>query len=180
MTDHSDKNNQDNDLFRKTVGSVNSIKNDRIKPHKRQPSTTSRQSNKDNLPVMEQFSEDFLSADFQPSDILSYHQPGVQPQTLKKLRLGALRIDSVCDLHGLTVNEARPVLSAFFHEAEIYQWRCLKIIHGKGKRSANHGPVLKGLVDAYLRQKARVLAFHSAIPRDGGTGAVYILLKKEK
>jgi len=50
-------------------------------------------------------------------------------------------------------------------------------VHGKGRRSRQPGPVLKGLVDHWLRQRDDVLAFCSARPADGGTGAVYVLLR---
>ena len=54
----------------------------------------------------------------------------------------------------------------------------MRIIHGKGNRSDDRGPVLKVKVNNWLRQHDRVQAFHSARPVDGGTGAVYVLLKR--
>jgi DNA-nicking Smr family endonuclease len=39
-------------------------------------------------------------------------------------------------------------------------------------------PVLKGKVNHWLQQRDEVLAFCSARPVDGGTGAVYVLLKR--
>jgi DNA-nicking Smr family endonuclease len=53
----------------------------------------------------------------------------------------------------------------------------VRIVHGKGWRSGPGGPVLKGLTDHLLRRRADVLAFASARPADGGTGAVLVLLK---
>jgi len=55
---------------------------------------------------------------------------------------------------------------------------CVKIIHDKGLRSRTHGPVLKRLVDSLLRRRADVLAFASAAPAEGGTGAVIVLLRR--
>jgi DNA-nicking Smr family endonuclease len=54
----------------------------------------------------------------------------------------------------------------------------VRIIHGKGNTSLGKMPVLKGRVNSWLRQKNEVLAFCSARPNDGGTGAVYVLLKR--
>ncbi len=54
----------------------------------------------------------------------------------------------------------------------------MKIIHGKGLRSGAEGPILKRLVDGMLRQRADVLAFASAKPAKGGTGAVIVLLRQ--
>jgi DNA-nicking Smr family endonuclease len=56
--------------------------------------------------------------------------------------------------------------------------RCVRIIHGKGKSSEGKLPVLKGKVNSWLRQRDEVIAFCSARPSDGGTGAVYVLLKR--
>ena len=55
--------------------------------------------------------------------------------------------------------------------------RCAHIIHGKGYRSGERQPVLKRKVNYWLRLRPDVLAFCSATPRDGGTGAVYVLLR---
>jgi DNA-nicking Smr family endonuclease len=80
------------------------------------------------------------------------------------------------DLHGLTVVEAKAVLRRFLIRALEEQVRCVRIIHGKGLRSGHRGPVLKSTVAAVLRRTGAVLAFVSARPVDGGTGAVYVLL----
>ena len=50
-------------------------------------------------------------------------------------------------------------------------------MHGKGLRSGPAGPVLKNSVQHWLSQWDEVLAFVSAQPRDGGSGALYVLLK---
>ena len=55
--------------------------------------------------------------------------------------------------------------------------RCVRIIHGKGYGSSNKGPVIKPLVNQWLRKRSEILAFCSARPVDGGTGAVYVLIK---
>jgi DNA-nicking Smr family endonuclease len=53
----------------------------------------------------------------------------------------------------------------------------VRIVHGKGKRSGNRGPVLKHLVNHWLQRMDAVLAFGSARAVDGGSGAVYVLLR---
>lgn len=57
--------------------------------------------------------------------------------------------------------------------------RVVRIIHGKKNSSEGKMPVLKGKVNSWLRQKSEVLAFCSARPNDGGTRAVYVLLKRK-
>jgi len=83
----------------------------------------------------------------------------------------------VLDLHGLTVIEARNELLEFLGECEVLGIRHAIIIHGKGFRSKDK-PVIKPMVNRWLRSTDNVLAFHSAQPKDGGSGAVYVLLKK--
>ncbi|MCW8826282.1 MAG: Smr/MutS family protein, partial [Gammaproteobacteria bacterium] len=86
-----------------------------------------------------------------------------------------IRVEAELDLHGFTVNEARVELTEFLHFAMESGLRCVRIIHGKGKSSQ---PILKQKVDYWLRQREEVLAFCSAINRDGGTGALYLLLRR--
>ena len=95
---------------------------------------------------------------------------------LRKLRRGDYRVQGEIDLHGLNVSEAKQALREFLAQALMRQWRCVRIIHGKGLRSGNRGPVLKAMVGATLRKVGPVLAYVSARQVDGGTGAVYVLL----
>ena len=109
-------------------------------------------------------------------EALVYHRPGVQSSVLRRLRRGEYRVQREIDLHGLTVAEAKHALREFLIEALDHQVRCVRIVHGKGLRSGPGGPRLKSAVAAVLRRSAAVLAYVSARPADGGTGAVYVLL----
>jgi DNA-nicking Smr family endonuclease len=109
-------------------------------------------------------------------DELVYHRPGLQASVLKKLRRGQYRVQAEIDLHGLTVAEAKQALREFLAAALDRQFRCVRIIHGKGLRSGHRGPVLKGVVSSVLRRVKPVVAYVSARQVDGGTGAVYVLL----
>jgi DNA-nicking Smr family endonuclease len=109
-------------------------------------------------------------------EALVYHRPGVQSVVLRRLRRGEYRVQREIDLHGLTVAEARQALREFLIEALDHHVRCVRIVHGKGLRSGPGGPVLKSAVAGVLRRTAAVLAYVSARPADGGTGAVYVLL----
>ena len=107
---------------------------------------------------------------------LVFHRAGIQAAVLRKLRRGDYRVQGEIDLHGLNVSEAKQALREFLAQALMRQWRCVRIIHGKGLRSGHRGPVLKGMVGAMLRKIGPVLAYVSARQVDGGTGAVYVLL----
>jgi DNA-nicking Smr family endonuclease len=107
---------------------------------------------------------------------LYYARPGVQQGVLRKLRLGQFSVGDVLDLHGMRSEHARQVLAEFLRDVRGRRMRCVRIIHGKGYRSGPRGPVLKQKLNNWLRQREEVLAFCSARPVDGGTGAVYVLL----
>lgn len=109
-------------------------------------------------------------------DELVFHRPQVPAAVLRRLRRGEYRVQRELDLHGLTVLEAKAVLRRFLIRALEEEVRCVRIIHGKGLRSGHRGPVLKAAVSAVLRRTGAVLAYVSARPVDGGTGAVYVLL----
>ncbi len=66
----------------------------------------------------------------------------------------------------------------FIRQEATSRHRCLLIIHGKGSHNGK-APVLKNLVRHWLPQFPQVLAFHSALTRDGGAGALYVLLKEK-
>jgi DNA-nicking Smr family endonuclease len=110
------------------------------------------------------------------ADPTSFARPGVAAITLRKLRRGQYRIQAQLDLHGLNEAEAKVRLREFLITALQRNVRCVRIVHGKGLRSGPKGPVLRQLVNRALGRTPQVLAFASARPADGGTGAVYVLL----
>lgn len=112
-------------------------------------------------------------------DALEYRGQGVSPQLFRRLQRGRLAVQDEVDLHGLNAMEAREYLREFVGAARLRGLRCIRVVHGKGKRSGQRGPVLKNKVDVWLRKWSEVLAFCSARPVDGGTGAVYVLLRRD-
>ncbi len=108
---------------------------------------------------------------------LTFRRNGIGHDTVRKLRRGHWSIQDNLDLHGLVVEEARALLSDFLHESVKRGLRCVRIVHGKGYRSANGEPVLKRKVASWLTQRDAVLAYVQAKPADGGGGAVVVLLK---
>jgi len=137
----------------------------------RRPRPAARFSRADRLAVLEESLRDEV---IDPE--LAFRRAGIQANVLRKLRRGDYRVQGELDLHGLTVAEAKQALREFLAQALLRQWRCVRIIHGKGLRSGHRGPVLKGMVGAVLRKVGPVLAYVSARQVDGGTGAVYVLL----
>jgi DNA-nicking Smr family endonuclease len=128
--------------------------------------------------IHDMLSDEYDPTELQPGDMLSYCRPGIQYKVFRKLRSGQYRVASELDLHGLNARQAKQMLLQFLHAAHIGIGECVRIIHGKGNRSDHRGPVIKTKTDHWLRQHDRVLAFHSARVVDGGTGAVYVLLRR--
>lgn len=168
-------------LFRKHVGKVKPVQQDRVPPHRPRRKPIPEQSLRDQRAVMASLlSDDFMPIDVETGEELFHTRPGLQQAVVRKLRRGQYAIEAELDLHGCTVATAREVLNTFIEDAQTWDKRCVRIIHGKGKSSEGKLPVLKGKVNSWLRQKDAVLAFCSALPRDGGTGAVYVLLKRAR
>lgn len=143
----------------------------------RRPHPAARFTRADRLAVLEEsLGEDVFDPAVAGGEELVYHRTGIPSAVLRKLRRGDYRVQGEIDLHGLTVAEAKQVLREFLAHALMRQWRCVRIVHGKGLRSGHRGPVLKGMVGAVLRKVGPVLAYVSARQVDGGTGAVYVLL----
>lgn len=110
-------------------------------------------------------------------DELSFRRPHVPETILTKLRRGHYAVDAEIDLHGLTAVEAKGALREFIAEAIDRRMTCVRVIHGKGRRSGPRGPVLKNVVNHWLQRSNTVLAFGSARAVDGGSGAIYVLLR---
>ncbi len=108
---------------------------------------------------------------------LSHRRAGVRDQVLRKLRRGLVPVEDELDLHGLTQARARELLAEFIAQSRADHFRCVRVIHGKGSRSGSRGAVLKTAVNEWLRRHFDVIAFTSAKGIDGGTGAVYVLLR---
>ncbi|MFW5444332.1 MAG: Smr/MutS family protein [Methylococcaceae bacterium] len=168
---------EDSALFRQTIGKVKLVKNDTLiidsgeKPKPYPKESTSK--------ISHSFEESFdpeVEKLYQ-EDSFSFIAPSLQKNVLKKLRKGHFGLDASIDLHGLTSKEAKHQLSRFIHFSIEDGYRCIHIIHGKGYRSPNKQPVLKNDVNLWLRQHQDVQAFCSTPPKDGGTGAVFVLLK---
>lgn len=117
-------------------------------------------------------------AEIEVGEELSYLRPGLSPRLLRRLKRGHFSVADEIDLHQMTAEVARKAIKLFLDESQREHRLCVKIIHGKGLRSRAQGPVLKRLVDGMLRRRGDVLAFASASPASGGTGAVVVLLRQ--
>ncbi len=167
------------DLFRQAVGDVKPVDNDRVADKRKPPPPRPRQFELDEQQVM----HDAMTDPRDPEDIdsgehLYWARSGVQRRVMRKLRNGYYSVQETLDLHGLTVNEARETMQLFVTSAtRSHGSCCVRIIHGKGRKTMTDAPVLKPFTASWLRQRKDVLAYTSAKPAHGGTGAVYVLLR---
>ncbi len=128
--------------------------------------------------VNDPLSDELEVTEVDGGDVLSFCRDGIQKNVFKKLRSGGYRISDELDLHGLSVKQAKEILVFYLQEAAQFEGCCIRIIHGKGLSSGKQKSVLKTYINHWLSEHDRVLAFHSAKVKDGGTGAVYVLLKR--
>jgi DNA-nicking Smr family endonuclease len=107
---------------------------------------------------------------------LAFLREGLGRDVLRKLRRGHWVVQGELDLHGMNREHALFHTDLFLKESRKRQWRCVRIVHGKGLGSRNREPVLKGLLRKWLQQRGEVLAFSQAPAAQGGSGAVLVLL----
>jgi DNA-nicking Smr family endonuclease len=114
--------------------------------------------------------------------VLSFKRPGVQNGVFRRLKQGRYEALARLDLHRMSIERARREVFEFVEESYGYGLRSVMLIHGKGENriEGESSSILKGCVDHWLRELEIVQAFHSAQPQHGGTGAVYVLLKKSE
>ncbi len=177
MTDHLK--NKKNASFDDAMDGVQRIKQDRVTPFRERPRPVPEQSQRDDQAVMRSLLSDHDYADIETGDELLFVRSGLQTNVVRKLRRGQYVLEAELDLHGQRVAEAHELINTFLRRAQKEGKRCVRIIHGKGLGSVSNLPILKGKVSAWLQKKDEVLAFCSARPNDGGTGAVYVLLKRK-
>lgn len=178
MSDDHDS-NDDSDLFRKAVAGSRKLSQDKIRPYRPRLKAIPHKRLEDEQLVLksslEPVSHEYLH---DSGDALFFAQNGVQQNVLRKLKRGLLSVEAELDLHRMTSDQAYEALMDFIAQSQQRHLRCVRIIHGKGLGSRDKLPVLKSRVNSWLRQWQNVLAFCSCRPCDGGTGAVYVLLKR--
>ena len=166
-------------LFRDAMANTVPLKHNNVVPEAPKPAAQPLQTEADNRAVIDEMqTSDIELNELEMGDELLYCRPGVQKQTLRKLRRGQFNIEAELDLHGMTVAMAKEALAEFLNRCRARSKRCVRIIHGKGLGSKNKQPVIKNKLNNWLRQRNDVMVFCSARQVDGGTGAIYLLLKR--
>ncbi|MEO5565728.1 MAG: Smr/MutS family protein [Luteimonas sp.] len=170
----------DASLFRAAIGPVREIPAPAPPPRKPPPPPIPRMAARDHAEAIGEFQRAMSADSLEAGDALGYRRDEVPGRILQRLRRGLYAVQDELDLHAADAARAEVLLRNFLAEARHAEHSCVRIIHGKGLHSDSGVPVLKNLVDRMLRQRADVLAFHSAPTAQGGNGAVLVLLKRDR
>jgi len=175
------------DLFRREMANVRPLAEEPARVAKDPPARSSREIVDAEAEVLAELSD--LVTGIGPFDITNTAEYlegaviGLDPRLVRRLRAGEFAYQRHLDLHGLTAEEARRAVDDFLANAYRRGQRCVLIIHGRGLNSEGHNPVLKKRLAGWLAHGAHarlVLAFTSARACDGGAGALYVLLRRQR
>ena len=171
---------EDKALFANATQNVDRLKTNKIvpksKPNKR---IKIRPKVATDILIDKQFTDSNLKP-VSAHQSLFFQQPGVRKQDITKLKKGLFSLDITHDIHGKTEVIAEDSIHHFIHEAIQHRCKYGLLVHGKGYNSDIEQPILKNLVNQVLNHHPYILAYCSSQPKDGGTGAVYILFKTKQ
>ena len=184
--DLSDEFLDDEAILRRALEGVRPLNGDRRIRTPIEPPTTHTIVNED-AEVIAQLSD--LVSGQAPFDItesdeyVEGYRVGLDPRLVSELRRGKFAVQAHVDLHGLIQGDAKEALKTFILASVRKGLRTVLVVHGRGLRSPGGHSILKHASAGWLSHGAiggHVLAFASARPTDGGAGATYVLLKREK
>ncbi len=171
----------DFDLFQQMMGDVKPLHNDTAELKKAHHVSDAQLAKREAAIWLTEDDPEYLSIDhapmIKPDDIIEFKRDGVQDGVYRKLRLGKYPIQARLDLHRKTLKQARDEVVNFLKQCMRMDIRTVVIVHGRGERS-NPPAMMKSYVAQWLMQINDVQCAHSAQRFHGGTGAVYVLLRK--
>ncbi len=185
------KQNSDNtDLWEKIAKTVAPIKSDKISPtnivdnqSKKAGLKPVAKSAKSKIQPQKQISpnqQNSTSNRHTPSDLRYQEASGMDGASSKKLRAGKFDVEATLDLHGMTQQSAYLTLQRFIQTSVSNQFRTILVITGKGSEGRG---VLRNQFPEWLKTDAcaqYILAFGQAQAKDGGSGAFYIRLRRNR
>ncbi|GAL19869.1 DNA endonuclease SmrA [Vibrio maritimus] len=173
----------DLDLFQQMMGDVKPIQNDTVELKKSHQVSDSQLAKRQAALWLSEQDPEYLSIDFapmvKPDDIIEFKRDGVQEGVYRKLRLGKYPLQAKLDLHRRTLKEARDEVIKFLQQCMRMDIRTVIIVHGRGERS-NPPALMKSYLANWLTQIKDVQCVHSAQRFHGGSGAVYVMLRKSQ
>ncbi|PMH41809.1 DNA mismatch repair protein MutS [Vibrio sp. 10N.286.49.B3] len=171
----------DSEFFQQMMEGVKPLSHDTAELKKSHQVTESHLAKREAAICLTEGDPEYLSLDnapmLKPETFIEFKRDGVQEGVYRKLRLGKYPIQGKLDLHRRTLEQARDEIIAFLRQCIRMDIRTVIIVHGKGERS-NPPALMKSYVASWLTQIKDVQCVHSAQQLHGGSGAVYVLLKK--
>lgn len=168
-------------LFQEMMGDVKPLQQDTTEHKKQHQVTDAHLAKREAAIWLTEDDPEYLSIDhatmLKPDDMIEFKRDGVQEGVYRKLRLGKYPIQARLDLHRRTLKEARDEVVKFLKQCIQWDIRTVVIVHGKGEKS-NPPAMMKSFVYQWLQQIRDVQCIHSAQRYHGGTGAVYVMLRK--
>jgi DNA-nicking Smr family endonuclease len=173
--------------FEQAMSDVTPLTGDKIRIARTQglnvrPAHPAPDDEKEGLARLRHLVEGSVEMDFTFSDeYMEGAVKGLHHRLLKRLKRGQVPVQDYIDLHGLSKQEAEVEVKDFILRSHRTGLRCVLIVHGRGLNSPDSFPILKENMPLWLNRgplKRIVLAFATARPYDGGTGAVYVLLRR--
>lgn len=178
----SQKEMDDQALFAQAMHGVTPLQHNpsvshRQKTNSKDPNTLFRRASAEGAEQVQSAKLSDMQALLNPvsaESFLSYKNPTLQNKVFEQLKQGRLRWYDAVDLHGASIDDAREAVLLLINNAKQNGETVVKIVHGKGTDA-----LLKTYVNGWLRQISDVMAFVSAPAKDGGNGAVLVLIKKK-
>jgi len=164
--------------FKGMMGDTTPIKQRARHQHREPPKPKAVMRRRDEREALEESWNDIPPDDIadELNETMTYQRPQVNKKTMRQLRGGKIAIQEYIDLHGMTVDEAMQELRDFIRACTAHQLRCVRIVTGKGLGSKK-GPKIRPKVMRWLQNSDDVMAYAPAPQHDGGSGALYVLLK---
>lgn len=177
----------DEEFFSRQMHDVTPLKSDgRVRVNTVPPPLPLRTQTEENEALAELYDLVAGRSGFDITDTDEYVEgcvSGLDIRLVRKLRAGEFSRQAALDLHGMTSDAAQAEVEQFVLRSVNAGLRCVLVVHGRGRNSPGQFPVLKDRLKQWLTRGKLgrlVLAFSTARPHDGGPGAVYILLRRER
>lgn len=155
-----------------------------VAPETPPPKTTIASSSDEARRDLDRFMRGDIEFELEYTDEFLYgYVRGLDIKTFQRLKSGSLSVAAHLDLHGMTLDQAQENLLFFVRESYLQGYRCVLVVTGRGRNSPGGQSILRSETATWLTKdplRRVVLAFCTAQPKDGGAGAIYVLLRKQK
>lgn len=115
-----------------------------------------------------------------PLDPIEWKRDGVQEGVYRNLRLGRYTVDARLDLINRPLVECVDEVVDFVQQCVGLGIRTVLIQYGRSRSAQSHANLVKSSLNLWLPAMEEVMAFHCAQPQHGGTGAIYVMLRKNE